>query len=131
MRSTISRVTLAMLSMLGVMGQEKTEKRPESGYLQKLRDYSFDMGMMHEYPINWETYSSAVPIMSKVKVLPNIPNSSGQFFLKKELETPAWDVTYQIGIEQSESLKQNKINEMVDLFACWYLLMNPKIRPDS
>ena len=74
----------------------------ESGYLQKIRHFSFDMQMMHEYPNAWNSYNSAVPILSKVKVVPALQNQSGQFFMKKELETPAWDVTYQVGIEQSD-----------------------------
>ena len=92
---------------------------------------SFDMGTMHEYPVAWDTFNSAVPIMSKVKVVPNIPRASGQIFLKKELATPAWDVTYQVSLDQSKDLKNLKLNEMVDMFACWFLLSAPKIRPGA
>jgi len=100
----------------------------ESGYLQKIRDLSFDMQMMHEYPAEWNTFNSAVPIMSKVKVIPALPTQSGQFFTKKPLATPAWDVTYQVAIEQTQALRDAKLSELVDLFACWYLLHEQKIR---
>ena len=93
----ISRVTL-LLSLLDVTWGTASEN---SGYFQKIRDFSFDMQMMHEYPERWYSYNSAVPLLSKVKVLPAIPESNGQLFLKQQLETPAWDVTYQVGIERS------------------------------
>ena len=69
----ISRVTLSLLSLLGCIEVAQAD----SGYLQKLKDFSFDMGMMHEYPVAWDTHNSAVPILSKVKVLPNIARSNG------------------------------------------------------
>ena len=86
------------------------------------------MQMMHEYPAAWNSYNSAVPLLSKVKLVPALPNQSGQFFMKKELETPAWDVTYQIAIEQGDQLKNLQNNEMVDLFASFYLLSGPSVR---
>jgi len=52
-----------------------------SGYMQKLRDYSFDMAVMREYPQLWKTSGSAVPIMSKAMVVPKIPKANGQLFL--------------------------------------------------
>jgi len=66
----------------------------DSGYMYKLREFSFDMNLMREYPSGWQTSGSAVPILSKVKLLPSIPNVNGQLFMKKELATAAWDVTY-------------------------------------
>ena len=86
------------------------------------------MAMMHEYPSHWNSWNSAVPILSKVKLVPNLPNQSGQLFLRRELETPAWEVTYQIGLDPSETLKNLKLNEMVDLFACFYLISSPAVR---
>ena len=90
----IKSVTLALLAAFGV-GQSAEST---SGYVQRLKDLSFDMNLQHEYPINWETYGTAVPILSKVKVLPHIPQSNGQIFLKQELATTSWDATFQIGL---------------------------------
>lgn len=66
----IKRVTLTLLSIIGA-------KAAESGYIQKLRDLTFDMNLQHEYPTAWETYGTAVPIMSKTKIIPKIPMSNG------------------------------------------------------
>ena len=76
----------------------------ESGYMMKLRDLSFDMKVMREYPVTWSTTGSAVPIMSKVKVVPAIPKVNGQLFLKQELATPAWEVAFRMSYEELPEL---------------------------
>ena len=86
------------------------------------------MAMMHESPSHWNTWNSAVPILSKIKLVPNLQSQSGQLFLRRELETPAWEVTYQIGLDVSDALQNLKLNEMVDLFACFYLISSPAVR---
>ena len=83
-----------------------------SGYMQNLKDLSFDMGLMREYPSEWSTTGVAIPIMSKVKVVPEIPNVNGQIFMKNELVTAAWDVAFRMEIDMSEKLDKLKINEM-------------------
>ena len=70
-----------VLSLLGLI-LNVSGAPGDSGYLQKIRDLSFDMQMMHEYPAAWNTWNSAVPILSKIKVLPALPKQSGQLFLK-------------------------------------------------
>ena len=97
--------------------------------MQNLKDISFDMGLMREYPSEWSTTGVAIPIMSKVKVVPGIGNVNGQIFMKDELVTAAWDVAYRLEIDTSSKLDKLKINEMQDLFACWFLVSFPKIRP--
>lgn len=99
--------------------------------MQKLRDLSFDMSVMHEYPSAWTTSGSAVPILSKVKLVPSIPLVNGQLFIKDQLKTPAWDVSYRLKLNQSQQLQNLKINEMVDLYAIWYLLSEPHLRQGS
>jgi hypothetical protein len=51
--------------------------------------------------------------------------------MKKELATAAWDVTYRFILNQTPQLQNLKINEMVDLFATWFLLSDPHIRAGS
>ena len=85
------------------------------------------MGVMREYPISWNTYGSAVPIASKIKILPLLPEANGQLFLKQELQTPAWDITYAIKLSTAASLNSLKKGELVDLFATYFLLTDPKI----
>ena len=99
-----------------------------SGYQQKLRDLSFDMSLMREYPVEWQTTGSAVPILSKIKMLPNIPKVNGQLFLKNALATPAWSVSYRLSFEMDSELNKLKQDEMADLFAMWFLMTEPKIR---
>jgi len=93
----INRVSLGVVSLLATA----TVALAESGYMQKLRDLSFDMSLMREYPVAWTTSGSAVPILSKVKIVPNIPKVNGQIFLKQELATAGWDVTYRLTLNQT------------------------------
>lgn len=81
---------------------QQGSNNPSAGYMQKLRDLSFDMSVMHEYPTTWTTQGSAVPILSKVKVVPAIPKVNGQLFMKDQLKTPAWDVSYRLVLNQSQ-----------------------------
>ena len=78
-----------------------TTAQAGSGYMQNLKDLSFDMGLMREYPSEWSTTGVAIPIMSKVKVVPEIPNVNGQIFMKNELVTAAWDVAFRMEIDMS------------------------------
>ena len=39
------------------------------------------MSLKHEYPQSWSTSGAAVPILSKTKIVPSIPNTNGQLFL--------------------------------------------------
>ena len=66
------------------------------------------MGLMREYPIAWQTTGVAVPILSKVKVLPRIPQANGQLFLKSELVTPSWDASLQLRLTQEKGLNSMK-----------------------
>ena len=100
-----------------------------SGYMQNLKDLSFDMGLMREYPTEWSTTGVAIPIQSKVKIVPEIPNVNGQIFMKNELVTAAWDIAFRMEIDMSSKLDKLKINEMQDIFAAWFLVSFPKIRP--
>ena len=100
-----------------------------SGYMQNLKDISFDMGLMREYPSEWSTTGVAIPIMSKTKIVPEIPSVNGQIFMKNELVTAAWDVAFRMQIDMSSKLDALKINEMQDIFAAWFLVSFPKIRP--
>ena len=61
--------------------------------------------------------------------MPEIPNVNGQIFLKNELVTAAWDVAFRMEIDMSPKLDKLKINEMQDIFAAWFLVSFPKIRP--
>ena len=51
--------------------------------------------------------------------------------MAKELATPAWDATFKLKVEEAASLKTIKALEMVDIFACWFLLGDPHIRQGS
>ena len=75
-RVILSSFVFASLALVGRGGS----KDSDTGYMQKLRDFSFDMGTMREYPANWNAMGTAIPIMSKVKLVPEIPHVSGQFF---------------------------------------------------
>ena len=87
--------------------------------------------MMREYPSSWTTTGTAVPILTKLKVLPQQPNMNGQVFMNKELATPAWDANFRIAVEEDPSLKKLKSTEMVDIFACWFLVHMPHIGVQS
>ena len=99
--------------------------------MQKLRSFSFDMDLMREYPQGWKTSGTAVPIMTKLKVIPNLPQVNGQAFLAKELATPAWDVTFKLRVDEAPTLKNLKSTETADIFACWFLLSDPHVRQGS
>ena len=60
-------------------------------YMQKLAKFSFDMNTMNEYPSNYETSGSAVPLKSKVKIVPNIPLVQGKLFANERLDTLQWE----------------------------------------
>ena len=47
------------------------------------------------------------------------------------MRTPAWDVNFRITVSETPALQNLKVSEMVDLFACWFLLGEPRIRPGS
>ena len=58
----------------------------------KMKELSFDMAALGQYPQAWTSYGSAVPLKSKVKVTPpTITDVAGQIFLDNALETPAWE----------------------------------------
>ena len=86
------------------------------------------MSLMREYPVAWQTNGSAVPIMSKVKLLPSIPKANGQLFLKNPLKTPAWSVSFRMSFNQDTAMMELSDKEMVDMFAFWFLLTEPHIR---
>ena len=124
-RVILSSFIFASLALVGRGGS----KDSDTGYMKKLGDFSFDMGTMREYPANWNAMGTAIPIMSKVKLVPEIPNVTGQFFLAQELVTPAWDVIYKFSMAESDTLSgKNSGGAAVDLFACWFLLGNPMIK---
>jgi len=101
--ATVNRV-IWTTTLAAIYGLLSSTTAADSGYMQKLRDITWDMGLMHEYPMTWVTTGTAVPILSKTKVVPAIPNVNGQLFLKQELTTPAWDVSYRLKLEQHSTL---------------------------
>ena len=78
--ASLTRVILSTLALLSpsIAGPATAGNAdPHSGYFQKLRDLSFDMRMMHEYPVAWQTTGTAIPLMSKTKLVPAIPKVNG------------------------------------------------------
>ena len=92
-----SRVIVFLLSLVHA-------NTSTSGYYQKLDDLSFDMSMAHEYPQSWVTTGSAVPLLSKVKILPLAAQLNGQAFLKSKLQTPSWEISYRMRLNQNNAL---------------------------
>ncbi len=78
----VSRVTLKTI-LLAVTSLDICQAGSDSsGYMQKLKHLTWDMGLMHEYPMEWATTGTAVPILSKTMIVPSIPKTNGQIFLK-------------------------------------------------
>ena len=93
-------------------------------YQQKLTHISFDMNTMNEYPINYETYGTAVPLQNKVKIVPKLPNVQGRIFAKERMDTIEWEAQFKIKIDTQKNYvtPDDKID---DLFALWYLITKP------
>ena len=92
-------------------------------YKEKL-PMSFDMNTMNEYPTDWETAGTAVPLKSKVKILPSLQNTSGRIFASEKLDTLQWEATFKMKVQtmQSESLQAGRWD---DIFALWYMINKP------
>jgi len=73
-------------------------------YKQTLKDFSFDLNTMNEYPAGYMTEGVAVPLKNKVKIVPKLPNVAGKFFSDKKLGTTEWEVQYKVKID-TKSLK--------------------------
>jgi len=73
----VNRVIWPTTFLATIFGLLSISAAADSGYMQKLRDITWDMGLMHEYPMTWVTTGTAVPILSKTKVVPAIPNVNG------------------------------------------------------
>ena len=93
-------------------------------YRQKL-PMSFDMNTMNEYPSAFTTQGTAVPLMSKVKIVPGIPQVQGSIFLTEKVETIVWEAQFKMKFDQisTESLISGR--RWDDLFAIWFLLAQP------
>ncbi len=80
----VSRVTLKtiLLAFTTWSNLDLCQAGSDSGYMQKLKHLTWDMGLMHEYPMEWATTGTAVPILSKTMIVPSIPKVNGQIFLK-------------------------------------------------
>lgn len=95
-------------------------------YMQKLAMFSFDMNTMNEYPVNYETSGTAVPLKNKVKIVPKLPDVQGKIFAKEKLETLQWETQFKIAVDTS-SLAPIGDEYWDDLFAIWYLVSKPKL----
>ena len=95
-------------------------------YMQKLAQFSFDMNTMNEYPSNYETAGTAVPLKNKVKIVPKIPNVMGKIFAIDKLDTLQWETQFKIKVDfkQKEVLKEG---DWEDVFAIWYMISTPKL----
>ena len=86
---------------------------------------SFDMNTMNEYPSAFFSQGSAVPLKSKVKVVPGIPKAQGGIFLKEKLETLVWETQFKVRVEHISKISVMSGKRWEDLFAIWYLLALP------
>ena len=83
------------------------------------------MNTMNEYPSNYETTGTAVPLKNKVKIVPKIANVQGNIFAIDKLDTLQWETQFKIKVNlvQKEVLKEGSWE---DLFAIWYMISTPK-----
>lgn len=100
---------------------------------QKLKEYSFDMATMQQYPSGWNGFGSAVPLKTKVKITPDkVPDRAGQFFMRKPLETGVWEMNIKVLLNGLDSVIRDRA-EMTDIFAVWFTLSDPakKLKDDK
>ena len=84
------------------------------------------MATLQQYPSAWNGFGTAVPLRSKVKLTPpSVPNVSGQFFMKKGLETAAWEASVQVALNGYDSVLTSG-EHLVDILAIWYTLSDPE-----
>ena len=86
---------------------------------------SFDMNTMNEYPQAFNSQGSAVPLKSKVKVVPGITNVQGSIYLEEKLETLVWETQFKVRVEHVSKISVMSGKRWEDLFAIWYLLAQP------
>ena len=88
-----------------------------------MKDLSFDMPALQQYPSAWNTYGASIPIKNIVKLTPPlVPNVNGGFFLKEHLLTPAWEADFRIVVRNQAQLNKASKSDNLDIFALWYLL---------
>lgn len=78
---SIVNIIVVFLAIVAVPGQAQSE----SGYSHKLDDLSFDVSTIKDSGKAWVTTNSAVPLVSKIKILPQAAQLNGQMFLKSKL----------------------------------------------
>ena len=96
-------------------------------YKQTLKDFSFDMNTMNEYPASYMTDGVAVPLKNKVKIVPKLPNVAGKFFSDKKLGTTEWEVQYKLKVDTKKLTVQTD-PRYEDMFALWYMISKPTLK---
>lgn len=79
------------------------------------------MSALQMYPEKYQTYGSAVPIKSKVKITPPTVNElMGAMFSYDAFQSTAWEIDYKVKINGKKSIDQVSRGKDVDVLALIY-----------